>query len=73
MIAHAHRRIEQLQKQLAEQLSMEAHHIEKAIEQQIKEDEKLAAIRLELEMEKNLAEFDVEKDNWVSFKNLQAP
>ncbi|XP_041368308.1 MICOS complex subunit Mic60-like isoform X2 [Gigantopelta aegis] len=66
MIAHAHCRIDQLQKQLAEQLSMEALHIEKAIEEQIKEDEKLASIRLGLELEKMQAEFDVQKDNWTA-------
>ncbi|XP_048249349.1 MICOS complex subunit MIC60-1-like [Haliotis rufescens] len=66
LIAHAHRRIEQLQKQLAEQLALESQHIDKALEQQVKEDEKLAAMRVKMEAEKMQGDFGVEKEKWAS-------
>ncbi|XP_067656913.1 MICOS complex subunit MIC60-1-like [Haliotis asinina] len=66
LIAHAHRRIEQLQKQLAEQLALESQHIDKALEQQVKEDEKLAALRVKMESEKMNADFSVQKEKWAS-------
>ncbi|XP_076468715.1 MICOS complex subunit MIC60-1-like [Babylonia areolata] len=64
LIAHAHRRIEQLQRQLAEQMAMEAHRVEKALKQQQLEDAKLALQQVAAEAERLGEEFIVEKDKW---------
>lgn len=65
LIAHAHRRIDQLQKQLAEQIAMETQRTQKAIEQQKAEGEKLAADLVKKEAERLQNEFSLEKQKWV--------
>ncbi|ESO86545.1 hypothetical protein LOTGIDRAFT_128909, partial [Lottia gigantea] len=64
MIAHAHRRIEQLQKQLAEQLAVESQKIEKALEFQRNEDEKLIQNRVNVERQRLREQFKLEKERW---------
>lgn len=64
LIAHAHRRIEQLQRQLAEQMAMEALRVEKALKQQQLEDAKLALQQVGAEGERLKEEFLVEKEKW---------
>lgn len=64
LIAHAHRRIEQLQRQLAEQIAMESQRIEKSLEQQKCEDEKLCNERICCEIDRVKAEFCLEKERW---------
>ncbi|BFY97796.1 hypothetical protein BsWGS_00836 [Bradybaena similaris] len=61
LIAHAHRRIEQLQKQIAEQLAMERHRLASALETQRQEDLKVANIAIGEERRRILAEFESEK------------
>lgn len=65
LIAHAHRRVEQLQRQLAEQMAMETQRLEKALLQQKSEDEQLAVQKLNAEAESLREEFLVEKERWV--------
>lgn len=65
LIAHAHRRIDQLQKQLAEQIAMETQRTQKAIEQQKAEGENLAADLVKKEVERLQNEFSLEKQKWV--------
>lgn len=66
MIAHAHRRIDQLQKQLAEQQLMEQQRTEKALERQKEEDDKLAEQMIAREKDRMAAELDIVKQKWVS-------
>jgi mitofilin len=61
LIAHAHRRIEQLQKQLAEQQALEKLRMQTSLDKKQEEDEKIADGRVGREQEKLLAEFDIEK------------
>ncbi|NXM91218.1 MIC60 protein, partial [Oenanthe oenanthe] len=63
LIAHAHRRIDQLNKELAEQRVREQQHIESALEKQKLEDSKVfeAAVAKALERHKNEIELDQEK------------
>ena len=65
LIAHAHRRIDQLQRQLAEQQAMEAQRIEVALASQKAEDDKLASSRVDREKEKMKSEFNIERGEWV--------
>ena len=65
LIAHAHRRVEQLQRQLAEQMAMETQRLEKALLQQKSEDEQLTMQKLNAEAERLREEFLVEKERWV--------
>ena len=65
LIAHAHRRIEQLQRQLAEQQAMEAQRIEVALASQKAEDEKLATARVHREKDRLRGEFNMERIEWV--------
>lgn len=65
LIAHAHRRIEQLQRQLAHQMTMEASRIVHACQLQKVEDDNLCCQRIATEGERLKAEFSLEKDNWV--------
>lgn len=62
LIAHAHRRIEQLQKQLAEQIALEQIRIQQSMEQQRKEDEKLTEQRVSDEQEKLRNSFLLQKE-----------
>ncbi|KAK6185608.1 hypothetical protein SNE40_007805 [Patella caerulea] len=64
LIAHAHRRIDQLQKQLAEQLAHESQRIDKALQIQRVEDEKIAQTRVGLERQRLRDQFSLEKDKW---------
>lgn len=64
-LAHAYRRIEQMQKQLAEQLAMERQRLEKSLDVQWEEFKKLEQQVLSQEREKMLAELSVEKMKWV--------
>lgn len=66
LIAHAHRRIEQLQRQLAHQMTMEASRIQQACSMQEVEDEKLCCQRIIAEAQHLKEEFDLTKDKWVS-------
>ncbi|XP_062350084.1 MICOS complex subunit MIC60 isoform X2 [Cinclus cinclus] len=63
LIAHAHRRIDQLNKELAEQRVREQQHIESALEKQKLEDNKVfeAAVAKALEHHKNEIELEQEK------------
>ncbi|XP_071609319.1 MICOS complex subunit MIC60 isoform X6 [Heliangelus exortis] len=63
LIAHAHRRIDQLNKELAEQRVREQQHIETALEKQKLEDKKAfeAAVAKALERHKNEIELEQEK------------
>ncbi|NWI28621.1 MIC60 protein, partial [Sula dactylatra] len=63
LIAHAHRRIDQLNKQLAEQRVREQQHIESALEKQKLEDKKAfeAAVAKALEHHKSEIEIEQEK------------
>ncbi|XP_070540808.1 MICOS complex subunit MIC60-like [Ptychodera flava] len=52
LIAHAHRRVEQLQKQLAEQQTREQQRVSSALEKQKEEDRRAADERVARELEK---------------------
>ena len=65
LIAHAHRRIEQLQRQLAEQQALEQLRTSSALDSQQKEDEKLAERKVAMEGERLRAQFDMEKQKMV--------
>jgi len=62
LIAHAHRRIEQLQRQIAEQQALEQTRLEAALTRQQEEDEKLGDKRVQREQEKLKAQFEIEKE-----------
>ncbi|KAK2165818.1 hypothetical protein LSH36_45g11018 [Paralvinella palmiformis] len=64
LIAHAHRRIDQLQRQLAEQLASEQLRIDAALEKQQEADEKLLEERIKQEREKLERDFLLTKDQW---------
>ncbi|XP_059149003.1 MICOS complex subunit Mic60-like isoform X2 [Physella acuta] len=61
LIAHAHRRIEQLQKQIAEQLAMERQRLSAALEAQRLEDLKITDATVAEERMRLQQEFDFEK------------
>lgn len=68
LIAHAHRRIDQLNRELAEQRVREQQHIEAALEKQKLEDKKAfeAAVAKALERHKNEIELEQErKVKWL--------
>lgn len=67
LIAHAHRRIEQLQNQIGEHQKSEQQRLLAALQQQKEEDEKLAAEQIEREHERSKADIGVVKRRWVSF------
>jgi mitofilin len=64
LIAHAHRRVDQLQRQLVEQLAMEPLRAEAALESQRQEDERLADKQIELEQQKAAAELKSLREAW---------
>lgn len=66
LIAHAHRRIEQLQRQLAEQQALERVRLDSALARQQQEDEKLADQRIQREQERLRAQFNLDQDRQVS-------
>jgi len=70
LIAHAHRRIDQLQRQLAEQLASEQLRIDAALEKQQEADEKLLEDRIKQEREKLERDFLLTKDQWVSYRDI---
>lgn len=70
LIAHAHRRIEQLQKQLAEQIALEQVRIQQSMEQQRKEDEKLTDQRVSDEQEKLKNSFLLQKEREVIINHV---
>ena len=65
LIAHAHRRMEQLEKQLAEQQSAEQRQIDAALGHLKQENELLADERLKQERQKMQAELEMLKQQWV--------
>lgn len=66
LIAHAHRRIEQLQHQLANHLALEKERIQEALEMQRKADESVCDRRIEDEAQKIRNNVDLEKQKWVN-------
>jgi len=66
LIAHAHRRTEQLEKQLAEQQSAEQRRVEVVLGQHKEEHESLAEERLKQERQKMQAELEMLKQQWVN-------
>jgi len=74
LIAHAHRRIDQLQKQLAEQMALEQQRLQKTLDQQRDVDEKVGDQRVDAERNRLKNIFDVDKQKWdidakVQFEN----
>jgi len=65
LIAHAHRRIEQLEKQLAGQQTAEQQRVNVALSQLRDENELLAEQRLVREKEQMQAELETLKRHWV--------
>lgn len=65
LIAHAHRRIEQLQHQLANHLALEKERIQEALDMQRKADESVCDRRIEDEAQKIRNNVDLEKQKWV--------
>lgn len=71
LIAHAHRRIEQLQHQLANHLALEKERIQEALEMQRKADESVCDRRIEDEAQKIKNNVDLEKQKWGEEARLQ--
>ncbi|KAK0396321.1 hypothetical protein QR680_001670 [Steinernema hermaphroditum] len=65
LIAHAHLRVDQLRRQLAEQQLFEEQHIAKAIEDQRVSDERIAAHQLTLEVDRVKKQGDVEVEKQI--------
>ena len=65
LIAHAHRRIEQLQDQLAEQQALEQQRLNKALEIQRLEDKRMTEEEVKREQERLMDDFEVEKSKQV--------
>jgi len=65
LIAHAHRRIEQLEKQLAEQQTAEQQRVNVTLSQLREENQSLAEERLTHEKEQMRAELEMLKRQWV--------
>jgi len=65
LIAHAHRRIEQLEKQLTEQQTAEQQRVNVALSQLREENRSLAEERLKHEKEQMSAELQMLKRQWV--------
>lgn len=66
LIAHAHRRIEQLQKQIAEFEAMEGVRLDRALHKKELEDQGVAKAQLERELNHLRDQFEVEKNKMVS-------
>ncbi|XP_010896849.2 MICOS complex subunit MIC60 isoform X4 [Esox lucius] len=65
LIAHAHRRIDQLNRELAEQRVREQIHIETALEQQRLEDKKALEVALSTALEHNREQMRLEQEKKV--------
>ena len=65
LIAHTHRRIEQLQHQLANHLALEKERIQQALESQRQADESVCDRRIQDEAQKIQNSTDLEKQKWV--------
>jgi len=65
LIAHAHRRIEQLERQLAEQRTAEHQRVNVAVSQLREENRSLADERLRHDKEQMSAELEMLKRQWV--------
>jgi len=65
LIAHAHRRIEQLEKLLAKHRSAEQQRLNAALSHHADENQMLANERLKQERQKMQAELDMLKQQWV--------
>ena len=72
LIAHAHRRVDQLQRQLAEQQTLEHIRLDRAMERQREEDNILTEEAVQRENERCQAQFVVEKKDLVSRKPKQS-
>lgn len=59
LIAHAHRRVEQLQRRLAKQMVTEHERIQKAMEKQQEEDSKIADARVAVELANQQRELEI--------------
>ncbi|NXO38149.1 MIC60 protein, partial [Locustella ochotensis] len=65
LIAHAHRRIDQLNKELAEQRVREQQHIESALEKQKLEDKRAFEAAVAKALERHKAEIELEQEKKV--------
>ncbi|NWV49643.1 MIC60 protein, partial [Daphoenositta chrysoptera] len=65
LIAHAHRRIDQLNRELAEQRVREQQHIESALEKQKLEDKKAFEAAVAKALERHKSEVELEQDKKV--------
>jgi len=65
LIAHAHRRIEQLERQLVDQQTAEQRRADEALGRHKEEHQSLAEERLKQERERMQAELDLLKQQWV--------
>lgn len=69
LIAHAHRRIDQLNKELAEQRVREQQHIELALEKQKLEDKKALEAAVVKALEHHKSEIEIEQEKKVKWWN----
>jgi mitofilin len=69
LIAHAHRRIDQLNREMAEQRVREQVHIEAALEQQKLEDQKALEKAVSLAVEHNLERARLEQERKVGIED----
>lgn len=69
LIAHAHRRIDQLNKELAEQRVREQQHIELALEKQKLEDKKALEAAVAKALEHHKSEIEIEQEKKVKWRN----
>jgi len=67
LIAHAHRRIDQLNKELAEQRVREQQHIELALEKQKLEDKKALEAAVAKALEHHKSEIEIEQEKKVKW------
>ncbi|XP_062574094.1 MICOS complex subunit Mic60-like isoform X3 [Saccostrea cucullata] len=71
LIAHAHRRIEQLQHQLANHMALEKERIQEALESQKRADDKVCDRRIQDESQKIRNSIDLEKRKWEEEAQVQ--
>ncbi|KAK2173146.1 hypothetical protein NP493_896g00056 [Ridgeia piscesae] len=71
LIAHAHKRISQLQRQLASQQARYQHDLQLALAKQCEEDGQLAAEKVVMEQRRLQEEFQMEKAKWDYQANEQ--
>ena len=69
LIAHAHRRIDQLNKELAEQRVREQQHIESALEKQKLEDKKAFEAAVAKALEHHKSEIEIEQEKKVKWRH----